>query len=67
MRKAFLVFAVTAIFALSGCLNNDLERGLVGAAAGALAADAVGVDPVIGATAGGAVGAICDNYSSVCN
>lgn len=67
MRKASWIFAAAAIFGLSGCLTNDLERGLVGAAAGALAADAIGVDPVIGAAAGGAFGATCDNYSNVCN
>ncbi len=67
MRKAAWIFAAVATFGLSGCLNSDLERGLAGAAAGALAAEALGVDPVIGAAAGGAVGATCDSYSNVCN
>ncbi len=67
MFKKLWILAVVATAGLSACIDSDLERGLAGAAAGAIAADAMGVDPVVGAAAGGAVGATCDNYSSICN
>lgn len=62
--KSFI--AIAAIASLSACLDSDLERGLVGAAAGAVAADAVGVDPITGALVGGAAGAVCDEVTRIC-
>ncbi len=67
MFKLRLIVAATAVVSLSACLDNDLERGLAGAAAGAVVAEAVGVDPLTGAIAGGAAGALCDEITNVCN
>jgi hypothetical protein len=44
---------------LSGCLANDTERGLAGAAGGAVIAGATGGSPVTGAVVGGAAGYFC--------
>jgi len=66
MHKFRLVFAAAAIASLSACLDNDIQRGAVGAAAGAVVADAVGADPITGAIAGGAAGALCDELTSLC-
>lgn len=66
MLNIRLILAAAAVASLSACLDNDLERGLAGAAAGAVIADAVGGDPVTGAIAGGAAGALCDEVTSVC-
>ncbi|NBT32055.1 MAG: hypothetical protein EBT13_09190 [Rhodobacteraceae bacterium] len=66
MFKKSWIFAAAAVLSLSACLENDLQRGLVGAAAGAVVADATGVDPVTGALIGGAVGATCDQYTTTC-
>lgn len=60
------LFAASAILSLSACLDNDLQRGLVGAAGGAVAADALGYDPVTGALIGGAAGAVCDEVTRLC-
>lgn len=67
MLKFRLILAATAVASLSACLDSDLERGIAGAAAGAVVADAVGVDPITGAIAGGAAGALCDELISACN
>jgi len=66
MSKFRLALAALAIAGLSGCLQNDLQRGLAGAAVGAVAADAVGVDPITGAAVGAAAGALCDDFTRVC-
>ena len=66
MLKFRLILAATAIASLSACLDNDLERGLAGAAAGAVIADATGGDAVTGAVVGGAAGALCDEVTSIC-
>ncbi|AKS46764.1 hypothetical protein SAMN05444287_1887 [Octadecabacter temperatus] len=66
MLKFRLILAATAIASLSACLDNDLERGLAGAAAGAVIADATGGDAVTGAIVGGAAGALCDEVTSIC-
>ncbi|WP_368187262.1 hypothetical protein [Aestuariibius sp. HNIBRBA575] len=63
-----LVLAAAATLSLSACLDNDLERGLAGAAAGALVADATGADPTTGAIIGGAGGVLCDDLGlAACN
>lgn len=66
MSKIKLVFAGLAVVSLSACLDTDLERGLAGAAAGAVVADAMGGNPVTGAVVGGAAGALCDEVTNVC-
>jgi hypothetical protein len=66
MFKFRLVLACVAVAGLSACLDNDLERGLAGAAAGAVVTDALGGDPVTGAIVGGAAGALCDEVTTAC-
>ena len=57
--KTFVAVAIVA--ALSGCLETDAERGVAGAAAGALLADATGNSAVTGAIIGGGAGVFCDD------
>lgn len=56
--KHFFLFA-TLVVSLSGCLANDTERGLAGAATGAVIGGVTGGSPVTGAVVGGAVGYFC--------
>ncbi len=58
MYKSLIVLAFLST-ALSGCLQNDGQRALAGAAGGAVIAGATGVDPITGALIGGAGGALC--------
>jgi osmotically inducible lipoprotein OsmB len=51
--------AVAATLGLSGCLASDTERGLVGAAGGAVILGVTGGRPDTGAVVGGAVGYFC--------
>jgi hypothetical protein len=53
--KSFVLFATLAL-GLSGCLASDAERGLAGAAGGAVIAGATGGRPLTGAVVGGAAG-----------
>lgn len=50
-----------AALALSACLQTDAERGLAGAAGGAVIADVTGGSAVTGAIVGGAAGVFCDD------
>lgn len=52
---------LTACLALPGCLTTDTERGLAGAAGGAVIADATGGSVLTGAVVGGAAGVFCDD------
>lgn len=61
MQAKHLSLIAVLGFAIAACGNSDLERGLTGAAAGAVTAKVVGADPVVGAAIGGAAGALCDN------
>jgi osmotically inducible lipoprotein OsmB len=63
MRKFTLAALLSAPFVLSACVGSDLERGVGGAAVGALAASATDNDPLIGAAVGGAAGVYCDNLT----
>lgn len=65
-RKLLILFAMVAPLALSGCLANDKERALAGAATGAVVADTLGGDAIKGALAGAAAGALCDDVN-LCN
>jgi len=67
MQKFRFLLAAAAVVSLSACLDSDLERGVAGAAAGAVVAEVVGVDPITGALVGGAAGALCDEVVQVCN
>ena len=59
MFKSLTLMALLST-ALSGCLENDGQRALAGAAGGAVIAGATGVDPLTGALIGGAGGALCN-------
>lgn len=54
-----LLLAIAAATALSGCLANDTERAVAGAAGGAVIGSATGGSPVTGAVIGGAAGYFC--------
>ncbi len=56
--KSYILVGIAA-FGLTGCLANDTERGLAGAAGGAVIAGATGGSPVTGAVVGGAAGYFC--------
>ena len=59
MFKSLILVAVLSS-TLAGCvINNDGERALVGAGAGALGASALGYDPITGAALGAGAGALC--------
>ncbi len=65
MRFTKIILAVAFVGSLAGCLDNDAERGVAGAAAGALIADATDNSAVTGAIIGGAAGVFCDD-AGVC-
>ena len=52
---------LTAALGLSACLDTDTERGLAGAAGGAVIADVTGGSALTGAVIGGAAGVFCDD------
>lgn len=53
--------ALALVIPLAGCLQNDTERALAGAAAGAVVADATDNDVATGAIVGAGAGAFCDD------
>jgi osmotically inducible lipoprotein OsmB len=57
MRSIILLSVVCTT--LAGCLANDTERGLAGAAGGAVIGSATGGSPLTGAVVGGAAGYFC--------
>ena len=61
MRSLKFLAAVALVASLAGCLDNDTERGLAGAAGGAVVADALGGNALTGAVIGGAAGVFCDD------
>jgi osmotically inducible lipoprotein OsmB len=61
MKTVKLVGLLACAVALSGCLETDAERGLAGAAGGAVVADVTGGNAVTGAVIGGAAGVFCDD------
>ncbi|MEM9475003.1 MAG: hypothetical protein AAFY77_12710 [Pseudomonadota bacterium] len=66
MQKIMAVFGVTAVLALAGCGDTDIERGLTGAAVGAGASLVVDGDILTGAVIGGAAGVLCDDLTNAC-
>ena len=61
IQKIALTGLLLGTLAACDTINNDLERGVVGAAAGAAIADATGNDGTKGAIIGGAAGVFCDD------
>lgn len=51
------------LLALVACGDSDLERGATGAAVGAVAAEALGENVIVGATVGAAVGVLSDDLT----
>jgi len=66
MLLKYIAAALFSVSILSGCLDNDLERGVAGAAVGVVVADATGGNVVTGAVIGGAAGVLCDDIN-LCN
>lgn len=52
-----------AVFGLAGCLQNDTQRGVAGAAGGAVISGATGGSPITGAVVGGAAGYFCKDLN----
>ncbi|HEV8033791.1 hypothetical protein [Yoonia sp.] len=61
MQKTSIILATVAVFGLAGCLDNDVERGVAGAAGGLVAAELLGTDRTGTMLAGAAVGVLCDD------
>lgn len=61
MRKQTFIIMALCATTLSACLDNDLQRGAVGAVGGAVVADALGGNALTGALIGGAGGLVCDD------
>lgn len=61
MRKQTLIIMALCATTLSACLENDLQRGGVGALGGAVVADALGGNVVTGALIGAGAGLVCDD------
>ncbi len=57
--------AAALVLSVAGCdqlgIDNDIERGLAGAATGAVLSDATGGSALTGALVGGAIGVFCDD------
>jgi osmotically inducible lipoprotein OsmB len=51
------------VFGLSGCLENNTQRGVAGAAGGAAISSLTGNSPVTGAIIGGAAGFLCKDLN----
>ena len=66
MRRALTTFGLVSVMALVAACESDAERGVAGAAGGALISRAVGGDVLTGAIIGGAAGVFCDD-AGVCN
>ena len=64
MFRTVTVLAFAAILGLAACGDTDLERGVTGAAAGGLAAEALGGNFATGAVIGGAAGVVCDDVNA---
>ncbi|SFP17025.1 hypothetical protein [Tranquillimonas alkanivorans] len=62
MGKTLIIGSI-ALLGLASCGQTDLSRGASGAGIGAFAAAATDNDPVLGALAGGAAGAMCDDVA----
>ena len=57
------LFLLSVVFGLTGCLENDTQRGVAGAAGGAIIAGATGGSPITGAVVGGAAGYFCKDLN----
>jgi len=62
--KILGLFAVVGV--LSACEGTDIDRAAMGAVGGALAAEVLGTNVAGGALIGGALGATCDDTTTLC-
>lgn len=63
MHRLLSTAALAAVFGLAACGDTDLERGVSGAAIGAVGAELTDSDPLVGAAIGGAAGVLCDDLT----
>jgi osmotically inducible lipoprotein OsmB len=63
MHKSLAATLFAATLALGACGSTDLERGVTGAAIGAVGASALGGDPVVGGLVGAGAGVVCDDVN----
>ncbi|MDH3263188.1 MAG: hypothetical protein OEM24_04250 [Paracoccaceae bacterium] len=63
MQILRILAAIGLVVPLAGCFESDLERGVAGAAAGALIADATDNNVATGAVIGAAAGVFCDDLN----
>jgi hypothetical protein len=63
MHKKTIVLAFAATLGLAACGDTDLERGVSGAAIGAVGAELTGGNALTGAAVGGAAGVLCDDLT----
>lgn len=61
MRGMLAILALSGLFAVSACTTEQVERGALGAAIGAVGAELLDRDPVGGAAVGAAVGVATAN------
>ncbi|QFU09351.1 hypothetical protein PARPLA_02317 [Rhodobacteraceae bacterium THAF1] len=61
MTKTAIILGLAAFTGLAACGNTDLERAGTGAVGGGLAGEVLLDEPVAGAAAGAAVGALSDD------
>ena len=67
MAIKFKILGMLAVVAgLAACEGTDIERSAMGAVGGALAAEALGTNVAGGALIGGALGATCDDTTTLC-
>lgn len=57
------ILLLAALVGLSGCLANNAQRGVAGAAGGAVISGVTGGSPVTGAVIGGAAGYFCNDLN----
>ncbi len=68
MQFTKLALAGALVSSLAGCLQNDGQRALAGAAAGVVVADVLDTNLITGAAIGGLGGAVCDDLNvALCN
>lgn len=61
MRKTLTTLGLIALIGTVAACDTDAERGLAGAAGGAIVSKATGGDALTGAILGGAAGVFCDD------
>ncbi len=63
MTHKVTILLIPVVIALSGCLQNNAQRGAAGALGGAVIADVTGGSALTGAVVGGAAGYFCNDLN----